>query len=137
VEHKYEPPDYDLFNLNNGSTSIGTTAVTLLYEGQSNAAVYAPPDLTLRVKQVIIQNTTSSPITVQLLAVAAPNTTLPSPIPKTPPIPVNANSAVTLSEDEWSISIKAGYALAAVSSAASSANVFAKCYFTKGTGSPA
>jgi len=136
VEHKYEPPDYDLFNLNNGSTTIGTTAVTLLYEGQPNATVFAPSDLKLRVKQLIIQNTMSSPITVQLLAVAAPNTNLPSPIPKTPPIPVNANSAVTLSEDEWSISIKAGYGLAVVSSAASSANVFAKCYFTKGTGSP-
>ena len=66
---KYEPPEYDLFNLNNGSTLVGTSPVTLLYEGQPNAAVIVPPDLTLRVKQVIIQNTTSSVITVQLQAV--------------------------------------------------------------------
>ena len=56
---KYEPPEYDLFNLNNGSTAIGTTPAPLLYEGQANAAVIVPPDLTLRVKQVIIQNATT------------------------------------------------------------------------------
>ena len=43
---KYEPPEYDLFNLNNGSTAIGTTPASLLYEGQANAAVIVPPDLT-------------------------------------------------------------------------------------------
>jgi hypothetical protein len=136
VECKYEPPTYDLFNLNNGSTLVGTSPVTLLYEGQPNATVYSPPDLTLRAKQIIIQNATTSPITVQLLAVAAPNTTLPGPIPKTPPIPVNANSAVTLDEETWGIAVRSGYGLAAVSSAANSANVFVKCYFSKGTGSP-
>jgi len=136
VECKYEPPTYDLFNLNNGSTLVGTSPVTLLYEGQPNATVYVPPDLTLRAKQIIIQNATTSPITVQLLAVAAPNTTLPGPIPKTPPIPVNANSAVTLDEETWGIAVRSGYGLAAVSSVANSANVFVKCYFSKGTGSP-
>ena len=40
---KYEPPEYDLFNLNNGSTAIGTTPASLLYEGQANAAVIVPP----------------------------------------------------------------------------------------------
>jgi len=132
---KYNPPEYDLFNLNNGSTLVGTSPVTLLYEGQPNAAVIVPPDLTLRVKQVIIQNTTSSVITVQLQAVTT-QTGLPSPVNKTPPIPVPANSAVTLDEDEWSINVKTGYSLAAVSSAANSANVFVKAYFVKGTGSP-
>ena len=64
---KYEPPEYVLFNLNNGGTAIGTTPASLLYEGQANAAVIVPPDLTLRVKQVVIQNATTSLITVQLL----------------------------------------------------------------------
>jgi len=132
---KYEPPEYDLFNLNNGGTAIGTTPASLLYEGQANAAVIVPPDLTLRVKQVVIQNATTSLITVQLLAVTTVSGA-PTPVAKTPPIPVPASSAVTLDEDEWSISVKTGYSLAAVSSAANSANVFVKAYFVKGTGSP-
>jgi hypothetical protein len=132
---QYEPPEYDLFNLNNDSGMVGTTPVPLVYEGQTNAAVIVPPDLTLRVKQVIIQNTTTSLITVQLQATTT-QTGLPSPVNKTPPIPVPANSAVTLDDEEWSISVRTGYSLAAVSSAANSANVFVKAYFVKGTGSP-
>ena len=132
----YEPPEYDLFNLNNDPpVAVGTTPVPLVYEGQTNAVVVVPPDLTLRVKQVIIQNTTTSLITVQLLATTT-QSGLPSPVNKTPPIPVPANSAVTLDEEEWSISVRTGYSLAAVSSAANSANVFVKAYFVKGTGSP-
>jgi len=132
----YEPPEYDLFNLNNDSgMTVGTTPVPLVYEGQTNAVVVVPPDLTLRVNQVIIQNTTTSLITVQLQATTT-QSGLPSPVNKTPPIPVPANSAVTLDEEEWSISVRTGYSLAAVSSAASSANVFVKAYFVKGTGSP-
>jgi len=137
---KYNPPEYDLFNLNNGSTLVGSTAVTLLYEGQTNAVVVVPPDLTLRVKQVIIQNTTGSVATVQLQAVTT-QSGLPSPVNKTPPIPVPANSAVTLDEEEWSISVKTGYSLAAIDSGmttggSGSSNVFVKAYFVKGTGSP-
>jgi len=135
MQEKYEPPEYDLFNLNNGSTAIGTTSASLLYEGQPTAAVIAPPDLTMRVKQVIVQNATASLITVQLQAVTT-ITGAPTPVAKTPPIPVPASSAVTLDEEEWSISVKPGYSLAAVSSAANSANVFVKAYFVKGTGSP-
>lgn len=139
----YTPPDYDVFNISNGTTLVGTSLVPLTYEGTPSSTIgstpvglVVPEDLILRVSKLLIQNVTSSPITVQLIAQLVSSTgSVLATVAKTPPIPVNANSVVSLDVNTWDISVRQGFNLYAQSSVANSANVYAKCYFVKGSGS--
>lgn len=139
---EYHPPAYDIFNIS--ASGVGTTLVPLTYEGTPSSTIgstpvglIVPEDLILVADRILIQNTTASPITVQLIAQQISDTgNVVTTVQKTPPIPVNANSVISLDARQWNIMLKFGFGLYAQSSAGSSANVFVKAYFVKGTGGP-